>query len=166
MKSKSGWDGKLRLNQEEGEDKDTDNESNQASENESQQDGDENRATTMTATRGHAVITNPDAKTDPNYDDPNAPPVEVIEADEDLLADEESDVEDIDLVHSRIQSIPALHLERFRNLERICLRQNHITYISFPDDVAERLTELDLYDNSIAHIRGTDKMTNLVMLDL
>ncbi|CAI7636785.1 unnamed protein product [Penicillium crustosum] len=64
-----------------------------------------------------AVITNPEALEDSDYSDPDAPPVEEIEADEDLLADEDVNAEDIDLVHCRISSISALKLERFPKLQ-------------------------------------------------
>ncbi|KAF7530123.1 hypothetical protein PCG10_005099 [Penicillium crustosum] len=40
-----------------------------------------------------AVITNPEALEDSDYSDPDAPPVEEIEADEDLLADEDVNAE-------------------------------------------------------------------------
>ncbi|KAI5304854.1 hypothetical protein KEM56_005812 [Ascosphaera pollenicola] len=182
MKSKSGWDGKLRLNQD-GDDDTSNNDSSSVSSNdaenetsiENQPQGevdkkndnlDDKDVTASKGTAPRAVLANPEALTDPTYSDPNAPPVEEIEADEDLLADEDSDVEDIDLVHSRVASIPALQLGRFRNLERLGLRQNEIQQIVFPDDIAERLKELDLYDNRIGHLRGLDKMTNLTSLDL
>lgn len=187
MKSKSGWDGKLRLHHDGGDDDDTSNndsnsvsstevghgaretEQPQIEEEQIKNDNDDQSNEDKTTTQGttpRAVLTNPEALTDPTYTDPNAPPAEQIEADEDLLADEESDVEDIDLVHSRVASIPALHLERFKNLERLGLRQNEIQQIAFPDNIAEKLTELDLYDNRIGHLRGLDKMTNLTSLDL
>jgi protein phosphatase 1 regulatory subunit 7 len=56
--SKSGWDGKLRL--------------------------DKNKK---------AVLANPEALSDPDYSDEDAPPVDQIEADEDLLEDEDPEVE-------------------------------------------------------------------------
>ncbi|KLJ12723.1 hypothetical protein EMPG_12278 [Blastomyces silverae] len=114
----------------------------------------------------HAVLTNPEALEDPDYSDENAPPLEEIEADEDLLSDLGNDVEDIDLVHCRISSIPALHLERFTHLEKLCLRQNQITRMSFPENLGPTLTDLDLYDNLITRIRGLDGLTKLTSLDL
>ncbi|KAF7713798.1 Protein phosphatase 1 regulatory subunit SDS22 [Penicillium ucsense] len=113
-----------------------------------------------------AVITNPEALEDSDYSDPEAPPVEEIDADEDLLAEEDSNAEDLDVVHCRVSSIAALHLERFTNLQRLCLRQNQITRIEFPSNVAETLTELDLYDNLISHLKGLDEFQNLTSLDL
>ena len=77
----------------------------------------------------NATLTNPEALSDPDYSDPEAPPAEQIEADEDLLDDYPEDTEDIDLVHCRISSMPALRLERFKQVERICLRQNAISSI-------------------------------------
>ncbi|KAG2417009.1 protein phosphatases PP1 regulatory subunit sds22 [Aspergillus terreus] len=113
-----------------------------------------------------ATITNPEALEDPEYSDSDAPPVEEIEADEDLLEEEDENTEDIDLPHFRISSIPALRLERFPKLQRLCLRQNQITRIEFPASVAASLTELDLYDNLISHIKGLDEFRNLTSLDL
>ncbi|OQE72643.1 hypothetical protein PENNAL_c0094G02519 [Penicillium nalgiovense] len=83
-----------------------------------------------------AVITNPEALEDSDYSDPDAPPVEEIEADEDLLADEDVNVE------------------------------NQISRINFPPNVAASLTELDLYDNLISHIKGLEEFHNLTSLDL
>ncbi|KAJ5758140.1 uncharacterized protein N7511_006834 [Penicillium nucicola] len=161
MKNKEGWDGKMRV-------------------------------------EPKAVITNPEALEDSDYSDPDAPPVDEIQADEDLLADEDPNVEDIDLVHCKIQSIPALKLERFPQLQvrtiielytcsqiveepsrailtgaraarlitRLCMRQNQITRIEFPSNVAASLTELDLYDNLISHLKGLDEFQHLTSLDL
>ncbi|GCB26791.1 protein phosphatase 1 regulatory subunit SDS22 [Aspergillus awamori] len=146
MKDKNGWDGKLRV-------------------------------------EPKATITNPEALEDPDYSDSDAPPVEEIEADEgmsiiahiyrdavnrynDLLEDEDPDAEEIDLVHCRITSIPALRLERFPKVKRLCFRQNQISRIEFPTEVAKSLTELDLYDNLISHVKGLDEFENLTSLDL
>ncbi|KAI9837050.1 MAG: hypothetical protein M1819_000699 [Sarea resinae] len=112
------------------------------------------------------VITNPEALSDPEYSDPEAPPVEQIEADEDLLEDYEPDTDEIDLVHCRVSSIPALHLERFPKVEKLCLRQNQISNISFPSNIAAAVQDLDLYDNLISHIKGLDELTRLTSLDL
>lgn len=54
--SKSGWDGKLRVNKQ-------------------------------------ATLANPEALSDPDYSDEDAPPVDQIDADEDLLEGEDPDVE-------------------------------------------------------------------------
>lgn len=53
-----------------------------------------------------------------------------------------------------------------RFLQRLCLRQNQITRINFPTELAETLTELDLYDNLISHVKGLDEFHNLTSLDL
>ncbi|KAK2801247.1 Protein phosphatase 1 regulatory subunit sds22 [Emmonsiellopsis sp. PD_5] len=113
----------------------------------------------------HAQLMNPEALEDPDYSDENAPPREEIEADEDLLAELEDDVDDIDLVHCRISSLPALRLERFTNLEKLCLRQNEISRIEFPANLGPTLVDLDLYDNQISHIRGLEHLTKLTSLD-
>ena len=113
-----------------------------------------------------AVLTNPEALSDPDYSDPEAPPIEQIEADEDLLDDYPLDTEDIDLVHCRISSIPALRLDRFNQVQRLCLRQNAISSIEFPSSLGPSLVEIDLYDNLISHIKGLEALTSLTSLDL
>lgn len=112
-------------------------------------------------------LANPEALSDPEYsDEENVVPGEVIDADEDLLDDYPPDTEEIDLVHARISSIPSLSLSRFTSVTRLCLRQNSITEIEGLSCLAATLTELDLYDNLIAHIRGLEDLTNLTSLDL
>lgn len=113
-----------------------------------------------------ATLVNPEALSDPDYSDPDAPPVEQIPPDEDLLDDEDPETEDIDLVHCRIADIELLQLERFKQLKRLCLRQNAIETIALPDALGKTLEELDLYDNLISSIRGLDCLTNLRTLDL
>jgi Leucine-rich repeat (LRR) protein len=119
-----------------------------------------------------AVLVNPEvlegAVSDPEDSEEDDPLVEKIEADEDLLADVNDDEEEIDLVHCRIQSIQPLKLDRFNALRRLCLRQNQIsdTEDAFPSNLAPTLTELDLYDNLIAHIRGFEELKELTSLDL
>ncbi|KAL9022887.1 MAG: hypothetical protein Q9180_008511, partial [Flavoplaca navasiana] len=113
-----------------------------------------------------AEVVNAEALSDPDYSDEDAPPVEQIQADEDLLEDYEDDTDEIDLVHSRITSIPALRLDRFSNIERLCLRQNQISRLEFPSNIGSKLQELDLYDNLISHIRGMDDLVHLTSLDL
>ena len=114
----------------------------------------------------NAVLTNPEVLSDPEYSDPDAPPVDQIEADEDLLDDYPVDTEDIDLVHCRISSLPALHLERFTRLQKLCLRQNAISSIDIPANVRSTLQELDFYDNLLSHIKGLEDMPILTSLDL
>ncbi|KAF3894803.1 Phosphatase 1 regulatory subunit [Trichophyton interdigitale] len=113
----------------------------------------------------HAVLTNPEVLGNPHADT-GGPPPEEIEADEDLLVDLEDDADEIYLVHSRISSMKSLKLERFMNIEKICLRQNQITRIYLPDNLAPTLKELDLYDNNISHVKGLDHVVNLTSLDL
>nr|POE79394.1 protein phosphatase 1 regulatory subunit sds22 [Quercus suber] len=127
--SKSGWDGKLRIQKQ-------------------------------------ATLANPEALSDPEYSDEDAPPVDQIEADEDLLEGEDPDTEEIDVQHSRISSISALRLERFARLRRLCLRQNFIQTIDLPPELTTSLEELELYDNLIKHMQGLDAYTELQSLDL
>lgn len=112
-------------------------------------------------------LANPEAISDPEYsDEENVLPGETISADEDLLDDYPEDTEEIDCVHARIANIPALRLERFKAVTRLCLRQNTITEIEGLSCLASTLEELDLYDNLIAHIRGLEDLTKLTTLDL
>ena len=50
--------------------------------------------------------------------------------------------------------------------QRLCLRQNQISRISIPGEIAPRLVDLDLYDNLIAHVKGLDELRALTSLDL
>jgi protein phosphatase 1 regulatory subunit 7 len=108
----------------------------------------------------------PGAESDAEESEDDAPPPEQLAADEDLLDDFPEDEDEIDLVHLRISSIPALRLERFRKLRRLCLRQNQIIDVEIPEELAPTLVELDLYDNLISHVRGFDAFTELESLDL
>ncbi|KAI9706774.1 MAG: Protein phosphatase 1 regulatory subunit sds22 [Bogoriella megaspora] len=112
------------------------------------------------------ILVNPEALSDPEYSDEDAPPPVQIDADEDLLDDVEQDAEDVDLTHCRVVSIPALRLDRFQKLKQVCLRQNQISKIKFPDSLAATLENLDLYDNLISHVNGLDQLTGLTTLDL
>jgi len=84
----------------------------------------------------------------------------------DLLDDYPADTEEIDCVHARVSSIPSLKLSRFTSVTRLCLRQNAISEIEGLSCIAATLTDLDLYDNLIAHIRGLEDLTHLTNLDL
>ncbi|MCJ1430442.1 hypothetical protein MMC29_008360 [Sticta canariensis] len=113
-----------------------------------------------------AMITNAEVHSDAEYSDEDAPAVEQIGADEDLLEDYELDSDDIDLVHRRITSLPALRLERFTKAEKLCLRQNQVSRIEFPSSLGSALRDLDLYDNIISHIKGLESLVHLTSLDL
>ena len=107
----------------------------------------------------------------PPPSDDNGAPIstmegEQVEADEDLLDDLPIEETDIDLNHCRVISIPALHLERFPNLQHLCLRQNQVSSLSFPEGWGTQLEELDAYDNAISHIKGLDALVGLTSLDL
>ena len=84
----------------------------------------------------------------------------------DLLDSEDSETEEIMCSHSRIGAITTLRLERFKNVARVCLRQNSIQEIDGLAPLAATLKDLDLYDNLITHMRGIDELTNLTSLDL
>ncbi|KAH0561940.1 hypothetical protein GP486_003358, partial [Trichoglossum hirsutum] len=107
-----------------------------------------------------------DADNSPSDD--GAPPKDQIAADEGeyLLDDYPSETEEIDLVHCRISSIPALRLERFAKVQRLCLRQNSIEDPTGLSPLGPTLEDLDLYDNLISHIRGLEELTKLTSLDL
>lgn len=138
----NGWDGKLRYPSKE-------------------------LATSPTNPDRKAVLTNPEALTDPDYSDPDAPPPDILPADEDLLDDYPTDSADIDLVHCRIGSIPSLRLSRFTAVENLCLRQNAISSIQFPEGFGQNLQDLDLYDNLIKHVDGLEGFAgSLESLDL
>ncbi|KAL2112734.1 hypothetical protein VUR80DRAFT_6616 [Thermomyces stellatus] len=114
-----------------------------------------------------ATLANPEALSDPEYsDEENVLPGEEISADEDLLDGEPPDTDEIIVIQSRVSSIPALRLDRFKKVARLCFRQNSIQTIEGLSCLAETLTELDLYDNLITRIRGLDDLTNLTSLDL
>lgn len=140
----NGWDGKLR---------------HPSKENTS--------PTSPTNPNRKAILTSPEALTDPDYSDPDALPPDLLPADEDLLDDYPPDSTDIDLVHCRISSTPSLQLSRFPIVERLCLRQNAISSIQFPEGFGQKLQDLDLYDNLIKHIDGLDGFAeSLESLDL
>lgn len=102
---------------------------------------------------------------DPESDD-ELPPPDPLPADEDLLDDTPHDEDEIELVHCKISDIASLRLHRFKHIKRLCLRQNRIENITIPPDAAATLTEIDLYDNLIAHIKNLDPFTQLTSLDL
>ncbi|TGJ84513.1 hypothetical protein E0Z10_g4225 [Xylaria hypoxylon] len=115
----------------------------------------------------NAVLQNPEALSDPEYsDDEHVVPGQEIGADEDLLDEEDPDTDDLTLTQCRVASIPALRLERFKNVTRLCLRQNLVQDIDGLSALAQTLKDLDLYDNLISHIRGLDELTELTQLDL
>ncbi|EGW33192.1 uncharacterized protein SPAPADRAFT_60516, partial [Spathaspora passalidarum NRRL Y-27907] len=92
--------------------------------------------------------------------------VESIEADQDLASTYDIDTDYIDLIHLKIGSIEDLNLSRFTKLQSLCLRQNLITSIVGIKEIADSLTELDLYDNRINHISSSIKhLTKLKNLD-
>lgn len=113
-----------------------------------------------------ATLANPEALSDEDYSDEDAPPVDQIDADEDLLEGEDPEAEEIDCQHSRVSSMTALRLDRFKRLKRLCLRQNMIQRIELPATCVETLEELELYDNLIKHMEGLDAYTELRSLDL
>ncbi|CAK7268906.1 protein phosphatase regulatory subunit Sds22 [Sporothrix epigloea] len=153
LRNSKGWDGKLRLPR-----KDALSSSDQPQPN----------AAAGTTSAPSVTLVNPEALSDPEYsDEDNVVPGEVISADEDLLNDEDLDTDEIFATHSRIHSIDALHLERFKCVQKLSLRQNSIQSLtSGLDVVASTLQDLDLYDNLVSHMRGIEKLLNLTSLDL
>jgi protein phosphatase 1 regulatory subunit 7 len=142
LRASNGWDGKLRHPSKE-------------------------TSTSLTNPNRKAILTNPEALTDPDYSDPDAPPPDILPADEDLLDDWPPDSTEIDLLHMRISSIPSLRLSRFSAVEKLCLRQNAISSIEFLDGFGQKLQDLDLYDNLIKHVDGLEGFAgSLESLDL
>ena len=60
----------------------------------------------------------------------------------------------------------ALRLDRFRKLQRLCLRQNEIQKIELPTTCASTLQDLELYDNVIKKIDGLQDFREIRSLDL
>ncbi|KAJ0351924.1 hypothetical protein COL154_003723 [Colletotrichum chrysophilum] len=123
-----------------------------------------------------AVLANPEVLSDPESDDENVVPGEELPADEGKFADaltppylldgEDLDTDELIVSHARVASIPALRLERFTKVVRLCLRQNSIQDIDGLSALAPTLEDLDFYDNLISHIRGLEDLTSLTSLDL
>ncbi|KAF6803139.1 protein phosphatase pp1 regulatory subunit [Colletotrichum sojae] len=124
-----------------------------------------------------AVLANPEVLSDPESDDENVVPGEELPADEgkncslaktreDLLDGEDVEADELIVSHARVASIPALRLERFTKVVRLCLRQNSIQDIDGLSALAPTLEDLDFYDNLISHIRGLEDLVNLTSLDL
>ncbi|KAM5538539.1 hypothetical protein V8D89_007872 [Ganoderma adspersum] len=91
--------------------------------------------------------------------------------DSQILEDLPDETEDIELIHSRLNSngIGKLGLPRFgAHLKRLCLRQNFISHLD-PEvfGALTALEDLDFYDNKIKHV-GTalNNMADLTTLDL
>ncbi|KAB8349803.1 hypothetical protein FH972_023816 [Carpinus fangiana] len=172
---KRGWDGKLRVGKaaEQYEAEHMDGPTPPDSEDDNEDDQSENEdtghASTAATTPAPSILDTANGRQVTTRVEDGPTPT-TIEADEDLLSAYPVDETEIDLNHSRITSITSLALERFGQLQRLCLRQNQIPSIHFPPASAWQstatLTELDLYDNAIAHIKGLDDLTNLETLDL
>ncbi|OHE93729.1 protein phosphatase 1 regulatory subunit SDS22 [Colletotrichum orchidophilum] len=105
-----------------------------------------------------AVLANPEVLSDPESDDENVLP--------DLLDGEDPETDELIVSHARVSSIPALRLDRFRKVVRLCLRQNSIQSIDGLAALAPTLEDLDFYDNLISHVRGLEDLVNLTSLDL
>lgn len=73
-------------------------------------------------------------------------------------------VQDIQLVHSKVSSVPALRLPRFaKTLKTLGLRQNAISELD-PEQfgVLKQLEELDIYDNQVKDLgNALENMQNL-----
>lgn len=96
------------------------------------------------------------------------PHPDTIENDSNLAAEYPADSEYLDLIHLKIRSLEDLDLARFTNLESLCLRQNLITSLTPLEHLsAEKMEELDFYDNRINHISSqVNKFVKLQNLDL
>lgn len=90
-----------------------------------------------------------------------------IDADEDLAAEFPDDTESLELVHLKIRSMAALHLERFTKLKLLVLRQNLLGSMGEVKKLNDSVEEVDLYDNRIKHISShINEKTRLQRLDL
>jgi hypothetical protein len=71
-----------------------------------------------------------------------------------IFNDTEYMIQEIDLVHARLNTLANLRLPRFANhLKKLCLRQNFLRNIE-EESLAPllHLEDLDLYDNQIKHV--------------
>jgi protein phosphatase 1 regulatory subunit 7 len=154
-----GWDGKLRIDPKtlRGEEPDSDGR---------EEDGDEDDDSDTDADNGPKQEKSKEVKGADGTGQVQLVDGEEIAADEDLLEDYDENETEVQLIHCRISSIESLRLERFKQLKQLCLRQNSISEISLPEELAANLEELDFYDNLISHIRGLDAFTELRTLDL
>lgn len=114
---------------------------------------------------GALSVESPDRLPINEVPDPN---IDLLEADSDLTEDLPDDIEAIDLLHLKIQSLEDLKLYRFTKLTSLCLRQNLIQSISEVEVLpVDTFKDLDLYDNRIKHIsRNVNKLINMDSLDL
>ncbi|KAH9838427.1 L domain-like protein [Rhodofomes roseus] len=89
--------------------------------------------------------------------------------DSEILEDLPDDTEEIELIHSRLNSISRLGLQRFgRHLRKLCLRQNYISQLD-PEVIQTlvELEELDMYDNKIKSVDDSlSALKKLSVLDL
>jgi len=168
-RNSKGWDGKLRINKEEdtlAEDQAEETDAQSSAES----DAEAPEATSAPLPTPHITTTDTSvtAKQKAQITSVSEVPGYNIPADEDLLSDIALDETDIDLNHARISSLAPLQLGRFTQLTRLCLRQNELSKVDFPEDweSAKTMKELDLYDNALGHIKGLDQFENLETLDL
>ncbi|RUS33637.1 hypothetical protein BC938DRAFT_470776 [Jimgerdemannia flammicorona] len=82
------------------------------------------------------------------------------EGHEGFLDEWPDDTDELELVHCRLKDLASLGLSRFKNLQKLCVRQNLITHIDGLDTLSQ-LKELDMYDNKISHVRNLGGMTAL-----
>ncbi|KAI0925989.1 hypothetical protein AcW1_008276 [Taiwanofungus camphoratus] len=86
-----------------------------------------------------------------------------------ILEDWPDETEEIELIHSRLNSISNLGLPRFAaHLRKLCLRQNYISFLD-PDVLGtlENLEELDLYDNKVKTVGDAlNPLSKISVLDL
>ncbi|KAJ1670373.1 protein phosphatase regulatory subunit Sds22 [Coemansia sp. RSA 25] len=85
---------------------------------------------------------------------------------QDVLAEYPDTETRIELMHSRLDSLAGLSLERFSKLEYLGCRQNLIKDLG-PVSALTTLQEADFYDNRLNHIdQSIGKLTKLTSLDL
>jgi Leucine-rich repeat (LRR) protein len=50
--------------------------------------------------------------------------------------------------------------------QKLCLRQNVISKVEFPDCIGATVKDIDVYDNLIGHLKGFENTPHLTSLDL
>lgn len=80
--------------------------------------------------------------------------------------DFENSIENVELMHMKIESLSEIKISKYKNPKSICLRKNLIVSIDEVRDFPKTIEDLDFYDNRIIHISSQLKhLVNLKNLD-